>query len=213
MPENPLLPEAQKALNQAAQRGDLEAQYRLGIATQKRVGAASRLVRGQKWLKKAADKGHVLAQVSYARSKLHPKKGMPQDVLESREYYRRAAIRGNREALCGLKEIAKIDPKGFEDFLLDNPEPGVPLLQQWWFENFLRLAKGEKAKKKPKQKKPALAKKPKKKKPKKRKPAYPAGSASAVAAQYRPPKTKVKIIRKKSYPQAIVERIKEKMGV
>jgi localization factor PodJL len=85
------------SLEQAAQSGDLTAQYELAL---QRL-AAGRTPEGVSLLRRAADRGFAMAQ--YRLAKLYERgEGVPTDLAIARQWTERAAAAGNRRAMHDL---------------------------------------------------------------------------------------------------------------
>ncbi len=85
------------SLEQAAQSGDLTAQYELGL---QRL-TAGRAAEGATLLRRAADRGFAMAQ--YRLAKLYERgEGVPADLTVARQWTERAAGAGNRRAMHDL---------------------------------------------------------------------------------------------------------------
>jgi localization factor PodJL len=85
------------SLEQAAQSGDLTAQYELAL---QRL-AAGRTQEGVSLLRRAADRGFAMAQ--YRLAKLYERgEGVPTDLTQARQWTERAAASGNRRAMHDL---------------------------------------------------------------------------------------------------------------
>jgi localization factor PodJL len=85
------------SLEQAAQSGDLTAQYELGL---QRL-ASGRAAEGATLLRRAADRGFAMAQ--YRLAKLYERgEGVPADLTFARQWTERAAASGNRRAMHDL---------------------------------------------------------------------------------------------------------------
>jgi len=91
------LPARNVSLEQAAQAGDLTAQYELAL---QRI-AAGRTAEGVTMLRRAADRGFPMAQ--YRLAKLYERgEGVPADLTIARQWTERAAAAGNRRAMHDL---------------------------------------------------------------------------------------------------------------
>lgn len=91
------LPARNVSLEQAAQAGDLTAQYELGL---QRL-AAGRSQEGVALLRRAADRGFAMAQ--YRLAKIYERgEGVPTDLAVARQWTERAAAAGNRRAMHDL---------------------------------------------------------------------------------------------------------------
>ncbi len=92
---------ASKELRPVAERGDAEAQYRLGLMYEFGKGFAVDKAQSMAWLGKAATQGHASAElelgVIYATGD-----GVPQDNVKAVEWFRKAAIQGNATAQYNL---------------------------------------------------------------------------------------------------------------
>ncbi|MBL8544722.1 MAG: SEL1-like repeat protein [Hyphomonadaceae bacterium] len=85
------------SLEQAAQGGDLTAQYELGL---QRI-AAGRTQDGVALLRRSADRGFAMAQ--YRLAKVYERgEGVPADLAVARQWTERAAAAGNRRAMHDL---------------------------------------------------------------------------------------------------------------
>jgi TPR repeat protein len=96
-------------LHKAAEQGDVDAQYNLGMAYLDAKGVPKNETEALKWFLKAAKKGHVQAQSKlgylYSRRGLTVESGgndVPADLAEARKWYRKAAEQGDAEAQIGL---------------------------------------------------------------------------------------------------------------
>ena len=80
-----------------AEKGDLAAQFKVGVIYYKGLGVPSDYREALSWFKKAALQGHPLAQynVGYMSEK---GEGTPQDFVEAAKNYRLSAEQGNRLA-------------------------------------------------------------------------------------------------------------------
>jgi localization factor PodJL len=91
------LPARSVSLEQAAQSGDLTAQYELAL---QRIGSG-RAAEGVTLLRRAADRGFPMAQ--YRLAKLYERgEGVPADLTIARQWTERAAAAGNRRAMHDL---------------------------------------------------------------------------------------------------------------
>ena len=85
----------------AAEQGDPEAQYKLGLLYQKGRGVEQDYAKAVEWFQKAADKNHALAQyelgVAYRRGQ-----GVEKDYAKALKWYRKAADQGCAPAQCDL---------------------------------------------------------------------------------------------------------------
>jgi localization factor PodJL len=93
----PLAPRSNASLEQAAQAGDLTAQYELAL---QRI-AAGRTQEGVTLLRRAAERGFPMAQ--YRLAKLYERgEGVTTDLAVARQWTERAAAAGNRRAMHDL---------------------------------------------------------------------------------------------------------------
>ena len=91
------LPARNVSLEQAAQSGDLTAQYELAL---QRI-SSGRTAEGVTMLRRAADRGFAMAQ--YRLAKLYERgEGVPADLTIARQWTERAAGAGNRRAMHDL---------------------------------------------------------------------------------------------------------------
>ena len=97
-------PEAVKTLLEAAEHGDVKAQFELGRRYEYGNGVATNVVEAVKWFRKAAEQGYALAQLTLGRCY-----SLGEDEVEARKWYRRAveqyrqaAEQGDGEAQCKL---------------------------------------------------------------------------------------------------------------
>ena len=79
-------------MKEAAEQGDAEAQYRLGLAHAEGKGAPQDHRAAAKWYRLAAEQGHAGAQFQLGGSYVFGK-GVPQDYSEAVKWYRLAAER------------------------------------------------------------------------------------------------------------------------
>jgi len=84
-------------LSKQAQKGDGDAQFRLGLIYYYGRGITQDFTEALKWFKKAAEGGNIYAQhnVGYMYEK---GEGAPQDYVEAAKWYLMAAERGNSQA-------------------------------------------------------------------------------------------------------------------
>lgn len=91
------LPARNVSLEQAAQSGDLTAQYELAL---QRI-SSGRAAEGVTMLRRAADRGFAMAQ--YRLAKLYERgEGVPADLTIARQWTERSAAAGNRRAMHDL---------------------------------------------------------------------------------------------------------------
>ncbi len=90
-------------LRKRAERGDVAAQFQMGISYWFRNDTESK-IEAVKWFRKAAEQGDSAAQfllgVCYDNGK-----GVEQDKAEAVKWYRKAAANGNEDAKQALKII------------------------------------------------------------------------------------------------------------
>lgn len=81
----------------SADRGDADAQYKLGLAYIKGPGSSENKSEGARWLRQAAEQGHIEAQVNmgvaYALGT-----GVLQDAVMAHMWFNLAAAKGNSRA-------------------------------------------------------------------------------------------------------------------
>src|SRR5712692_125360 len=89
------------ALRQAAERGDAQSQYVLGLAYEFGKGVGVDPVQAAQWYRKAADQGYAGAQfnlgVAYANGT-----GIAKDLAQAAQWYRKAANNGDVAAQFNL---------------------------------------------------------------------------------------------------------------
>ncbi|GAB0148530.1 MULTISPECIES: SEL1-like repeat protein [Marichromatium] len=114
------LPYANPELLAAAESGDAEAQYQLGLAIVQRHwerGEQRRLGEAAEWVAKAAEQGHVRAQL--VMGGLYEKgRGVIQDYELALAWYRRAAAQGNPQAMARLGRMLRTG-RGVEKNLVE----------------------------------------------------------------------------------------------
>ncbi len=88
----------------AAEQGDAEAQYNLGLCYEDGEGVTRDLCEAAKWWRKAAEQGYAQAQFDlgccYAAGL-----GVAEDEAESVKWYRKAAEQGHEKAKAALKKL------------------------------------------------------------------------------------------------------------
>ena len=84
-------------IRQAAEQGDVNAQYSLGQIYRKGEGVSRDYAKAVKWYRKAAEQGYADAQFKLGVM-YHNGKGVPQDDAEAVKWYRKAAEQGNSYA-------------------------------------------------------------------------------------------------------------------
>ena len=85
----------------AAEQGNADAQYNLGLCYEVGSGVPKDEVEAVKWYRKAADQGYVEAQ-SYLGDCYANANGVKKDEVEAVKWYRKAAEQGNAEAQYNL---------------------------------------------------------------------------------------------------------------
>ena len=85
---------AAKELRPLAEKGNAEAQYRVGLMYEYGKGFPQDKVQAVNWLRKSATQGHIQAQVEIAVI-LATGDGVPQDDKQAVEWFRKAAEQGN----------------------------------------------------------------------------------------------------------------------
>jgi hypothetical protein len=97
------------AVQGAAERGDPEAQYRLGLELLQRFredGDRQSLEAGISWVRRAAQQAHPRAQLVMGTQCLEGR-GVIQDYAAAAEWYRKAANQGNPEAMLYLGQMTE----------------------------------------------------------------------------------------------------------
>lgn len=84
-----------------ADKGNADAQYRLGGLYYRGQGVTQDFAQALKWYRRAAQKGQVGAQLNLGYSYFHGK-GVPNDYAQAAKWYRLAADRGNAMAQNNL---------------------------------------------------------------------------------------------------------------
>jgi TPR repeat protein len=97
----PQTAEAVQLYTEAAQRGDAESQYQLGVLYDRGMGVRPDLAQRQAWWSKAAAQGHAPALVALAEL-ARSGDGVPKNDGEAARLYREAANRGSSEAAIEL---------------------------------------------------------------------------------------------------------------
>ena len=93
--------EAYKCFQVAAEAGNAEAQYRLGLCYGNGEGITQDYVEGIKWYKKAAEQGYASAQNNLGNCYFNGR-GVTKDYAEALKWYRMAAEQGNASAYLNL---------------------------------------------------------------------------------------------------------------
>ncbi len=107
--------EAIEQLKVQAEKGNAEAQAKLGELYRKGEGVAQNFQESAKWLHKAAEKGIADAQLKLGELYADGK-GVAQNAQESVKWLQRAAAQGNDEAKKKLHELSAKIPEKIEDF-------------------------------------------------------------------------------------------------
>eukprot|EP00747_Dinoflagellata_sp_TGD_P168000 gnl/TRDRNA2_/TRDRNA2_193453_c0_seq1.p1 gnl/TRDRNA2_/TRDRNA2_193453_c0~~gnl/TRDRNA2_/TRDRNA2_193453_c0_seq1.p1 ORF type:complete len:530 (+),score=99.52 gnl/TRDRNA2_/TRDRNA2_193453_c0_seq1:115-1590(+) len=90
------------ALEQAAQRGDVDAQYQLGVAYEESLGMEHSLANASEWYRKAALRNHTQSQVRLGALLLAGDGGVRQDSTEAAHWFEAAAAQGDAQAESSL---------------------------------------------------------------------------------------------------------------
>ncbi len=93
------------ALLQAAQRGDVTAQFNLGLAYATGLGVPRDDAEAARWYRRAAEQGHAAAQDALGWAHTIGQ-GVPKDEAEAVRWYRRAAEQGHAKAQFDLGSAA-----------------------------------------------------------------------------------------------------------
>jgi len=86
-------PKALALLKPLAERGNPQAQYRLGMLFDQGLGVAKNLVEASEWYRKAAVQGYALAQYNLG-DMYYKGEGVPKDSTMAASWYRNAAEQG-----------------------------------------------------------------------------------------------------------------------
>ncbi len=84
-----------------AERGDAEAQYRIGLAYDEGVLVPRDAFLAARWLRRAAEQGHPAA-ASRLGTLYFTGRGLPRDLALALAWYRRGAEAGDAEGMAGL---------------------------------------------------------------------------------------------------------------
>ena len=90
-------------LTQAAEQGDADAQYKLGMCYLSGLGVAQDSAEAAKWLRKAAEQGDAYVQFNLGMC-YYNGLGVPQDYAEAAKWWRKAAEQGDADAQSRLGE-------------------------------------------------------------------------------------------------------------
>ena len=107
----------------AAETGDAEAQFNLGLCYHYGRGVAKNLTEAVKWYRKAAEQGHVKAQANLGEC-YYFGQGVKQDFKEAAYWYRKAAVLDGETSgpYAELKKKYGLDNRHIE-FLKQQPAP------------------------------------------------------------------------------------------
>ena len=86
-----------ETMRKAAEAGDADAQYDLGLMYHDGEGVPEDYVEAVKWFRKAAEQGHAAAQF-YLGIAYHGGVGVPKDDAEAVKWLRKAAEQGHARA-------------------------------------------------------------------------------------------------------------------
>lgn len=101
------------AIEQAAEAGDAESQFKLGALYANGKGVTQDSNTAAKWLRKSAKQGWVPAQTLLAWCYAGGN-GVSQDMGEALEWYSKAAEQGDIDAMCSLADLYLEGPPGIE---------------------------------------------------------------------------------------------------
>jgi TPR repeat protein len=90
-----------EALLQAAQKGDAESQFKLGVAYERTEGGGKDTKEALVWYRKAAEQGHAKAQVNLGLM-YYAGDGTAKDIQEAVKWFRKAAELGDVQAAHNL---------------------------------------------------------------------------------------------------------------
>ena len=88
----------------AADQGDAEAQYNLGLMYYQGKGVAQDYLAAMKWFRMAADQGHARAQCNLG-GMYYQGKGVPQNTSEALRWLHKAQVQGDEKAKQGIELI------------------------------------------------------------------------------------------------------------
>ena len=94
-------PQLDEMWSEAAEQGNAEAQYNLGVMYANGDGVPKDAVEAVKWFRKAAEQGHAKAQYNFGLM-YYNGKGVPEDYSEAVKLFRMASERGNADAQHNL---------------------------------------------------------------------------------------------------------------
>ena len=95
------VPDPSRQMSQAAEQGDAEAQYKLGLSYYIGEDVEKDYTKAVKWFRKAADQGHAEAQTSLGAC-YSMGNGVNQDYNEAVKWFRKAADQGQADAQFAL---------------------------------------------------------------------------------------------------------------
>ena len=102
-----ILDEAMNRYNQAAEKGDPEAQYKLGLRYYDGNGVRRDYAEAVKWFTQAAEQGHAYAQY-YLGICYQTGTGINQDLKQAKLWYIKAAAQGHEYAQIKLSELGYV---------------------------------------------------------------------------------------------------------
>ena len=102
-PEPPKDPDDADKYRQAAEQGDAEAQFKLGLCYYKGEGVPQNYAEAVKWYRKAAGQGYAQAQYNLGEC-YHKGEGVPKNYFAAVKWFRKAAEQGNALAQNKLGE-------------------------------------------------------------------------------------------------------------
>jgi len=100
-----------------AEQGNIDAQYRLGMAYAGGHGVPQDYAKAAKWHQKAAEQGQARAQ-TFLGGLYHYGRGVPQDYAEAVKWYRKAAEQGRARAQALLGNMYAEGKSVPQDFVL-----------------------------------------------------------------------------------------------
>ncbi len=109
-----------EAYRKAADQGDAEAQWRLGLAYRQGKGVSQDDTEAMKWFRKAAEQGNIKAQCSLGNMYIIGE-AVPKDYIEAMKWFRKAAEQGDDVGQYDLGEMyyqGKGVPKDFVQALM-----------------------------------------------------------------------------------------------
>jgi hypothetical protein len=93
----------QKVIQTAANQGNIETQYHLGLMYMKGKGVRQSVVQAAQWFRTAAECGHADAQY-HLGIRYEKGEGVPQDITQALEWYQKAANQGHAVAQAKIKQ-------------------------------------------------------------------------------------------------------------